>query len=286
MENRKRTVDVEELRRLGVPEAFIETAEYYSQRGAFDDEPSPELLENTIAQCLAELRERRETELPSVPDVVMTNQAAYAQARDSFVEIKSLGDLPAVYANSVWYALANPEPPLLMVENHNRLDPSWWRCDELSNVRAACGKINSFAKTLQRPVSSRVVVLRKDPSQYGREELEEISMLHREATSDVYWISAERAGKFAAVDELVVGDQCVLRMTGAPSSPTQAVEFLLSSKIEDPAEALRERAHIGGLINRCVPVKVGGHVRPEFKCLLSGADGAREAIRMVISENV
>jgi hypothetical protein len=48
---------------------------------------------------------------------------------------------------------------------------------------------------------------------------------------------------------------------------------------------LRKRAHIGGLINRCVPVKVGGHVRPEFKCLLSGADGAREAILMVIAEN-
>src|ERR1019366_900904 len=279
----KRLVDANELRRMGVPEVFIDTAQYYAEKGAFDVEPSPALLENTIALCLQELRKKPEADLADLPDPVTAGQVAYAQARDSFSEIKGLGRLPAVCAGSVWYSLANAEPPMLIVENHKNLAPSWWNGKELTDVRVACGKINDFAKTLQRPVCSRVVVL-KDPSRYQIEELEQISELHQQATSDVYWISARHAGEFAEVDELVVGDQCVLKMTETPSSPKQAVNLLLHSKVEDPAHAITERVRIRDLMSLSVPVKIGGHLCPEFRGLFTGAAGARNAIQMVVGD--
>lgn len=40
----KRHCDPEELRRLGVPQEFIKTAEYYGEKGAFE-------VNNTYGQC-------------------------------------------------------------------------------------------------------------------------------------------------------------------------------------------------------------------------------------------
>lgn len=283
MKKRNRIVETEELRRLGVPEAFFEPAQYYAENDAFAEEPSPELLERTIAICLEELDKKPHIATPDLADAIPALQVAYAQARDSYSEIMKLGPLPAVYAKSVWYALGNPGPPLVIVENHNQISPSWWRGRELKPVRIACGKVNELARALSRPVSSRVVVLKHDFKNYSTEDLEEMASLHRQGTSDIYWITTEYAGQFATVDETVVGDLCVLKMAGKPESPTHAVESLLSSTDEDSFQAKIERIRIQKMMNKAVPIKVGGHFTPEFRALFSDTEGTRHAIEMVIS---
>jgi hypothetical protein len=150
----KRNLNTDELQRLGVPDVFIETAQYYSEKGAFADEPSPELLEKTISLCLDELRLKAEPDLADSPNLLI-NGLVYAHARDSFLKIKRLGKLPEVYAESVWFAAANLERPMMIVENDEHIAPSWWKESELLGVRDVCDTINDFAKTLHHHVCSR-----------------------------------------------------------------------------------------------------------------------------------
>jgi hypothetical protein len=128
------------------------------------------------------------------------------------------------------------------------------------------------------------VVLKKDPSQYEVDDLEQLALLHEEATRDVYWIAARHAGAFANIDELVVGDQSVLSINVTPSSLSEALNLLLESKVEDSARTLTERVRIRDLMSHSVPVKIGGHTCPEFRGLSKGAEGARGAIPIVTGE--
>lgn len=277
---RESRFDAAELRGLGFPDELIEPARYLAGRGAYDVAPPHQLIEDTLNACLREL----ESGSISVPVPALQPQVMWRALRDSAAELARLGRVPATYADGLFYLSCNLRAPLVMVENHNLVTPAFWGARQFQDIRRACGVINRTARSFERPVSRRVVVLKPDLRAYTTEEICQIAVLARNASSDVYWISPEIAGEFAARDAVVVGDMRVLSISEKPASAYEAEEMLLSSTMDDPVQALAIRTRIEALAERAVPVKTEGFLSGEFHELLAGSDpaGPSKAIQQVL----
>jgi hypothetical protein len=283
--SKERTLDRTELRDLGFPDELIDPAEHLAKRGAFNIEPPHALIEQTLNACMQVLESRDEAGMDALPG--LDAALVWQTLRESAAELSRLGPVPAAYADGLFYLSCNPEPPLVMVENHNLVTPMLWNQQELTPIRAACHLVNHAARSIDRPVSRRVVVLKPDFSEYTKEEVGQIGALAREATSDVYWISQRAAGKYALKDTIVVGDLHVLSISGKPRSAHEAEQMLVRSKKEDSSQALKIRAEIEALVALAVPVKTHGAFTSKFGTLLSGPglEGTSAAIKQVLETN-
>jgi hypothetical protein len=283
--SKERTLDRTELRELGFLDELIDPAEHLAKRGAFDIEPPHALVEQTLNACLQALGSPDKAGIDVVPGL---NAALVWQTiRESAAELSRLGRVPAAYADGLFYLSCNSEPPLVMVENHNLVTPMLWNQQEFTPIREACHLVNHAARSIDRPVSFRVVVLKPDFSEYTKEEVGQIDALAREATSDVYWISQRAAGKYALKDTVVVGDLHVLSISDKPQSAHEAEQMLVRSKKEDSSQALKIRTEIEALAVLAVRVKSHGEFTGEFGALLSGSgpEGTSAAIKQVLGAN-
>jgi hypothetical protein len=277
---RETRFDAGELRDLGFPDELIEPARYLAERGAYDVEPPHQLIEDTLNACIEEL----ESSSISVPVPVLQPQVMWHALRDSAAELSRLGRVPATYADGLYYLYCNNRAPLVMVENHNLVTPVIWGARQFQDIRHACRVINRTARCFERPVSRRVVVLKPDLRAYTTDEIRQIALLARDASSDVYWISPETAGEFASKNAIVVGDMRVLSISEKPASASEAEEMLLNSTMNDPTQAIAIRTRIESLAECAVPVKTNGVLTREFQELLAGSDpaGPSKAIQQVL----
>lgn len=270
----KRKLNRERLRALGVPEVLFEPAEYLTERGAFDVAPPRELVERTVALCLDELKSK-----PQVPaSTVDPRELSWPIVRDCASWIANMGRFPAAYAEAPFYIASNDAPPVLIVENHNLLPPSFWRKEELADIRETFRQINTCARRLHRPNSCKVIILKDRPQEYTLTDWQEMASSFKEGTSDVYCISAREAGEFSMKEVVVVGDLRVMSMSSRPSSVHEAEEMLLKSKKEDTTEALALRTKIEALTEQAVPVKAGGVLVGEFADLVSTDDPTKKVM--------
>ncbi len=277
----KRKVNRDKLRSLGVPEVLFEPAEYLTEQGAFEVEPPRELVESTITLCLEELKSKLEFPMPTIDPTAIL----WPAVRDCAAQLFRLGPLPATYADALFYVSYNVARPLLIVENHDLVPPSFWRKEELVKAREAFRQINTYARSLHRPASCRVMVLKSCPDEYTSADMRELVSSLKEGTSDVYCIPSRDAGEFSKKDVVVVGDLRVLSISKKPSTVHEAEQMLLESKKEDSTEALALRTRIEVLTHHALPVKSNGVLVGEFAGVLSADDSTAACETMLMTLN-
>jgi hypothetical protein len=135
-----RKVNGEKLKSLGFSTKEIEAAERMEKAGLFEMEPSPDLIDRTIARCAAVLSQKE-----VVTDDVPILTAPLRVAEGYFAAIKELS--PTVLKTAEWGEIARfqelnqaclatthfvherRDRPFVMLDNHNLVEPSWWSND-------------------------------------------------------------------------------------------------------------------------------------------------------------
>src|SRR5215467_13910990 len=168
-----RTVNREELARLGFSPKDIDAAENMEKLGLFEMEPSADLVERTIARCIPRLKQDLKHEMvPAEPepaiailgrqpcvspvfDPMSLGQGYFAALKGmpsalrtsaEWNELSVFQGLQQACLTTVHFARSRHDRPVLMLDNHNLLEPAWWGHD--TGFRAfwnACQIVNKMA---------------------------------------------------------------------------------------------------------------------------------------------
>jgi hypothetical protein len=279
MTDTARTIDTDALRQLGFSEELIAEAVSREERGVLAIEPPADLVERTIAACAhlfpEDTGERKEAEDPL--------WAPFYPARPPEPDLYALvSRLSNQYMRSLGYAFASRERPLVMLDNHNLIEPTWWKRDPIFRcMRDAAGSVNSTVRNYGLDPSALVVVLRPDVRDYAKDELETIAAQVAEATSDVWWIPHDAAGPYADQDVVVLGEDSVLKIDGRAGTPLKAIAAMKTAT--DPTVVRQVRSDLLGYIAHATPVKVGGTLTGPLSRAELTTDVVRSALGTVIS---
>lgn len=293
-------IDSQELKSLGFPEQLIAEAVERENSGVNAYRPPSDLLERTLAACAAKYPEltaeaERSAEQPpsSIHQVVWTalkasfevarktgNFDLVAAAHLARASIEMPGALPLHYTAALAFALKERRRPLLILENHNLIDPKWWMEDPFfRSLRDACGEINRKVTAQGIEPTARVIVLRADEADYSEAELQTINRLLDEATSDIWFLSQNRAGSHAKHDVAIIGDQEVFLIDHKASSPQETLTAAQLTTNRDKARTARQEFR--QLLVEATPIKIKGQfvaepltVRPHSNASLKSFLGA------------
>jgi hypothetical protein len=281
-------VDAERLRKLGFGEDLINEAVARADRGLLGIEPPPALL-NRLLERARRLTPKKAEERSADPAWKRLPAWIYATADPAtetalartYAHCVSMGTMPARYAESLKYAVQQHERPLVILENHNVIDPAWWREDRVfKQIRSACRLVNKTALELGGPRSALVVVLRSAAlSAYPAQEIEQLDQMLQESMSDIYWIAASKAGQYATKDVVVIGDECVFQIKQPVRSPAEALGMMISSETETNAQ--EQRRSILEVISKAAPIKSEGVLEPSVAQAIARG-GVRAALEMVL----
>lgn len=289
----KRRVNREELRQLGFSEKDIAAAVQMEELGLFALEPPTDLLERTIARCSSLLPDPKSL-AESVPDLPRL------EAAESYLDL--LRDLsPAVGASEEWshfsqvqgwqgacfstlkFARETRERPFIMLDNHNVIKPRWWGSDTgFRSFWMASQVVNKIVAQSGLPRAACFVILRPDPSDYSRNDLETINEMVQKGNSDVWWIPYNRAGSYQGRDLIVLGEERVFELRGKPESPAVAVESFEEQVQQKVARGLR--SEIRSLESRGKSIRVEGKLSNEAADNVGSRDGIQHLMRIVISD--
>jgi hypothetical protein len=190
--------------------------------------------------------------------------------------------LPLHFAGALGFALEKHQRPLLILENHNLIEPRWWHTDEdFRRVRAACQWLNREVASKGIAPSARVVVLRPEVSLYSPEDLEVFRHLLQETMSDVWLLPFSRAGEYASQDIAVIGDREVFRMDRKVSTPQEA--WATAELVENPGFASTMRTSLEQILDHAHEIKRGGElVVASFSIELRSREGIQSILQQVI----
>ena len=190
--------------------------------------------------------------------------------------------LPLYCASALEFAVQKHERPLLILENHNVIEPRWWETDaDFRRIRTTCQWLNQRVASYGIAPSARVVVLRPEVDAYSTEDLEVLRRLLHETMSDIWFLPFSRAGDYARQDITVVGDQEVFRMTHKVESPQEA--WSVTEMVENSEQAATLRTNLASLVNSAYLVKRGGRLRDFYlPTELEGPAGMRALLQRAI----
>jgi hypothetical protein len=270
--NKPRRVHADELRELGFPETVIQETAHAEERGLFRLEPSPDLVQRTIARCQALLKQvapspRQPALEPAIAGFANAYQKANARLATALddmsiavgdhadlTELSRINRLPVDCLATVNFARAKRQRPLMIVDNHNLFDPSWWDFDSgFLAIRRACRIVNAIARESGVPPVAVVMVLRPDIKKYSDKDIAAISKVLFSASSDVWMCPYGLAGEYKNQDVIVIGENRVLTLETKVSSPGEALGAF--QEIEDASIASAVRGGIEQVTTRCVQVR-------------------------------
>lgn len=286
----KRVVRAEELERLGFPREDIAAARRMENLGLFRMEPSDELVERTLERCIPLLKKHvaaADTFEPVIsPLMALLKPVAAMKAKPSLLATLDLTQLlrsqqlPQTCLDAVKFTRSHGSRPVVMLDNHNLIEPAWWSND--NGFRAfwnACQITNRIVRESGGPPAATVVVLRHDPADYSDDDLAAIRDMVRKGTNDVWWLGYKDAGEYQKCDLIVVGGETSWELKRKPKSPVEALEGF--EQITSPTRAHRLRGELTNLSCSACQIRVGGKLLPD-ECLLETSDGIRELLGSVI----
>lgn len=299
--NKPRRGHVDELRELGFPETVIQETAHAEERGLFRLEPSPDLVQRTIARCQALLK--RVAPPPPQPELepaiagfanglfaYQKAKARLATALDDMsiamgdhadlTEFSRIARLPVDFLATVNFARAKRQRPLLIVDNHNLFDPSWWDFDSgFMAIRRACRIVNAIARESGVPPVAVVMVLRPDIQGYSDKDIAAIGRVLVSASSDVWMCPYRLAGEYKNQDVIVIGEDRVLTLEAKVSSPGEALGAF--QEIEDASIASAARCSIERVTDRCIQVR-SNNLLIGMAQGIESIEGARSLIKEAI----
>jgi len=280
-------VNAERLRKLGVGEDLIAEAAGNAERGVLRLEPSAALMERLLerARQLTPQTDDVEEAAPAgwrVPAWIAAAASLPAETAllTAYTRCSSMGTMTGRYADGLKVALMRRQQPLVIVENHNIIDPKWWREDPVfRNLRSACHVVNKAAMEIGGRRSTRLIVLRATPSAYSGREIEELHALIEEATSDIYWIPPSKAGIYAGRDIVVIGEECAFQIDRPAASPAEALGMMILS--ETTLDAREQRGDILQVVSRAESITAGGVIQPNVARVIEHG-GIKAVLEMVL----
>jgi len=284
MSRAERRIDAAALERLGFAKDLIEEATRREDRGILAFEPPPDLVQRTIDRCahLFPQGQKEPMEDAWKPFAEALGLGALAQEVVFRQCADLVSELSSQYMRSLGYAFSHRDRPLLMLENHNLIQLSWWERDPLFRcMRTATGTVNRTVRQYGVDASALVVVLRPKLTDYSAEDLETIGTLVQEGSSDIYWMRFDAAERYAEQDVVVVGEESLLKIEVKTDSPLKA--FGAMKTTEDRMLVRQVRSEVLACIKRATPIKVGGKLYGEFAGTDVSAARVRSALGVVIS---
>jgi hypothetical protein len=236
----EKPVNRERLASYGVPSQLIETFDRMAKRGAFDEEPSEELLGETLQACLKLVPESEEQ--PFFPPLVA----------------------PASYS---------ADPRVVYLRHHGLHHLGIWDSSEFGGVREICRNVAA-----SRQAIPMVLEVLRPPATYSGADCEMLWRQCREEVSDLSWISEPAAVELGTRDIVVAEPAGVFSLSEKPENAQSALAMLFRSPCWDPEERNEIRVKVHSLMQEAVVVKRGGVFEPRFAGYFSKPEGVAKAI--------
>lgn len=290
-----RKVNREKLKSLGFSTKEIEAAERMEKAGLFEMEPSPDLIDRTIARCAAVLNQKEVVtdDVPVLTAPLRGAEAYFAAVRELSPSVLKTAEWDAVSRfqelNQACLATANfvherKDRPFVMLDNHNLVEPSWWSQDTgFRAFRNACQIANKVAIECGVLPATCVVVLRPRIEDYSSSDLEAIDELLRTGSSDVWWLPYQQAGRYRAIDLIVLGAERTWELTEKTNSPVEALDAFREVINEGEAKRLRNQLHDVALTG--TPILTAGRLTASAAHLKSSG-GVRRLMDQVMGEEL
>jgi hypothetical protein len=286
MSGTERKVDAESLRQLGFAEDLIEEALGHQERGVLAFEPPADLVRRTIEKSAHLFQEEAGKAQPATDPSWGLYSEVMGIGRltpDPGQFAAVAGSLSNQYSRSLGYAFSAHDRPMVMLDNHNLIQPGWWQQDPIFRcMRDAAGTVNRTAREHGLAPSVLLVVLRPQVSDYGKAELQSIASLVEEASSDIWWMPYDANDPYAGQDVVAVGEESVLKIDVMADTPLEAIEAMKTTT--DPTLVKQVRSDLLAYMDRATPVKVNGTLSGPLAQTGVTPDSVRNAIGMVISE--
>ena len=306
--NSKRRVNAERLRRLGFRDDLIAEAVAREERGVLEIEPPADLVQSVIERTSKLLPQRESSRrlssgpgleyaeaLPSIP--TLTGAAAGIAftavchlsidphtanlAGVTLQRCRKLGTFAGKFAESLEFALRERDRPLMILQNHNIIEPRLWGSNrQLKNICFSSYEIDHFVSQIGQPASGRIDVLCPDAQQYQEEDLDQLRSVVGKA-EDLWWISAQSGRELAYENVTVVGANCVFRITTQMPSAIQVLGCMAEGEEDDVMVASKYRLAINEIIAAATQIKKQGALTRQFAAILEDPGGIRGAIEMV-----
>jgi hypothetical protein len=167
--------------------------------------------------------------------------------------------LPLLCFESASFAVRAKQRPVMLLENHNLIDPSWWHTDvAFRSMRVACRVVNSIVLSKGAPAVAVLVILRPSITDYSAEDIRALGDLVRSSTFDISWLPYSMAGNYRDCDVMVVGDEHVFSMVRKAQDAWGA--FCNLRRETDALLARDHRAAIEVLTGQATPIRSYQHV--------------------------
>ena len=290
---RGRKVYPQKLAELGFSPKEIAAAEAMERAGLYDMEPSGDLVERTIRRCAAVLRPEKATadvvpQIP-VPSRLLEGYAAAIKELSPALlklpewdEFSRLQDLQQACLATIHFAHIRRNRPVVMLDNHNLIDPAWWSGDTgFRAIRGACQIASKAAVESGVSPSAVVAVLRRRVEDYSDSDLAAIDDLLHSCTADLWWIPYANAGAYKELDCIVLGEERILVLNAKPYSPLQALESFRESRVLDDATCLR--GQLEDIAQKGTRILVNGQLTTEAARQIALESGVKRLLSKVIS---
>ena len=289
-----RKVYPEKLAELGFSPKEIAAAVAMEKAGLYDMEPSEDLVERTIQRCAAVLRpqEALADDVPVIRKPSRVLEAYAAAIRDlspallklpEWDEVSRLQDLQQACLATIHFAQTRRDRPLVMLDNHNLIEPAWWSGDTgFRAIRNACQIANKAAIESGVPPSAVMVVLRPRVQDYSNSDFEAINDVLHNCTADLWWIPYDNAGKYQGLDCIVLGEERSLLLQAKAHSPVQALHAFRDSRDQQNASSLR--GQLEDVARKGTQILVEGRLTAEAARQLALGSGVRRLMSRVIAE--
>lgn len=292
----ERKVHAEKLRELGFSPKEVEAAEAMERAGLYDMEPSEDLVERTIRRCAATLRpeEASSDDVPLIPmpaRILEEYASALKELSPALLELPEwdefsrLQELQQACLATVHFAHARRNRPVVMLDNHNLFEPSWWDVDTgFRGIRSACQIANKAAVDNGVPPSAVAVVLRPNVEDYSPSDLEAIDSLVHSCNSDLWWIPYRNAGKFKGLNCIVLGEERALVLDAKQYSPSKALKSFHESR--DLHDTVSMRGQVEDFAHTGTQILIEGQLTKEAAQQIAGGPGIKRLLDKVISEGL
>jgi len=290
----ERKVHSEKLLELGFSPKEVAAAEAMERAGLYDMEPSEDLVERTIRRCAATLRPEEATSddvpLIQMPVRILEEYAsALKELSPALLELPEwnefarLQELQQACLATVHFAHARRDRPVVMLDNHNLFEPSWWDVDTgFRGIRSACQIANKAAVDNGVPPSTVAVVLRPNVEDYSPSDLQAIDSLVRSCNSNLWWIPYKNAGKFKGLNCIILGEERTLVLDAKQYSPSKALKSFHESR--DLHDTVCLRGQLEDFAHTGTQILIEGNLTKEAEQQIALKPGIRGLLFKVISE--
>ena len=314
-------VHAEELGALGFSRSLIAEAVKSEELRLFEIEPPEDLVEKTVARCAelysgastqAEVPFSSAGAFRTAPgsfvgysgnsidasrllDLVSTqmdtahlgavhfkNYCGSLEDPEQALSVMNLAEIfPRVCLGSATFAVRSKQRPVLILENHNLIDPSWWHTDvALRSMRVACNVVNSIVVPQGAPSIGVVVVLRPKITDYSGEDIRVLSDLVQASSFDIWWLPHRLSGSYVDRDVTIVGDENVFSLAQRAKTPWAAACGVHRERNVFLAE--QHRAAIEGLTIHATPIRNCQHLFADVRTAFEKPERLKDFLQDVI----